>query len=241
VQKWMVSVMVASALLAACSGVKSKVIPSDPSKWDSIAADAKNLSDADRTALTAYLMRISLGGIMGGKAAAIPPGTTIGQAIEAQNTFEARQKLEEANAEILKAKVSAERAAQISKLNQAVTVVLSDLTVQGKDYDAGRFSDRLALSIAVANHTQKAISGIKGAFVFKDQFGEEISTMRLSLDEDVLANATRSIGNYGKDINQFEASDTKLSVTPLSKMHVAFVPEMIVFTDGSKLSAPDGG
>lgn len=215
------------------------MVPTDPQKWDTIAGDVKKLSDEDRALFGGYAVRMTVGSVMSGGKGAIPPGTTIGDAIKSQRDFLEKQKQDEVQANLLKAKVEAQRAAQIAKLNQAVTVALASLTVLPKSYDAGRFSDRLSLLIAVQNHTPKAISGVKGALIFKDQFGAEISTIRLSLDEDIAPQASRSISGYGKDINQFEDADNKLAVTPLSKMHVSFIPEMIVFADGTNMAAPE--
>ena len=234
-----VVVAAATLLLASCSGLKGTVVPSDPSKWDTIADSVKKLSDEDKQLFTGYAMRMTIGSAMAGGKGSIPPGTTIGDAIKAQREFLDKQKQEEAQAELLKAKVAAQRAQEVAKLNNAVTVALANMTVLPKSYDAGRFSDRLSLLLAVQNHTSKAVSGVKGRLVFKDQFGSDITGMTLSLDEDITPNSARSINGYGKDINQFEDSDTKLAVTPLSKMKVTFEPEMVVFADGTKMEAPE--
>lgn len=223
-----------------CSRPKSTLVPSDPQKWDQLADSVKKLSDDDRKEFTAYMMRVTMASAFGGnKTIAVPPGTTIGDAISDQKKWETDQQAEEAKANILKAKVAAERIASMKKLSDAATVILADLTVLPKDYEASRYSDRLSFVYAVDNHTAKAISGIKGTVVFKDQFGANIERMSLSMDEDIAPKRSRTITGYGKDINQFEANDTKLAVTPLAKMHVTFEPQIINFADGSTLSAPD--
>jgi hypothetical protein len=234
------AVVVGAALaLSACHSPKSTVIPSDPSKWDSISDDVKKLPEDDRSKLTSYMMRKTLGTALAGGKPDIPVGTTIGDAIKDQKQFEDDQKAQQAKDDIVKAKLTAQRAAAVQKLRQAASVVLTDLTVLPKDYDAGRFSPRLSFLIGVENHSAKAISGIKGVFIFNDQFNTEITKISMSLDEDVGPNASRTISGYGKDLNQFEDSDVKLSNTPLSKMHVVFEPSMIVYADGSNLSAPE--
>jgi hypothetical protein len=226
-------------MLAACSGPKSTIIPTDPQKFDTISDSVKALSDEDKSLFTGYVVRMTIGSALSGDKGGIPPGTTIGDAIRLQKEFLEKQKQNEAEADLLKAKVQAERTAEVAKLNGAATVALAGLEVQPKNYEAGRFSDRLSLLLAVQNRTAKAISGIKGALDFKDQFGTEIETLNLSLDEDIPAGAARPITGYGKDINQFEEADNKLAVTPLAKMHVTFVPDMIVFADGTKMGIPD--
>lgn len=223
--------------LAACSGAKSKAIPADPAKWEELAEDAKSLPDDERRMLGAYLVRMGMGAALNNSKVAVPPGTTIGDAIEAQTKFEADQKQAEAEAVAVKAKADAERAQRAAQLSKAATVVMTDMSVLPKNYDVGRYSERLDFTYAVMNKTDKAISGIKGVTVFTDQFGTEITKMNLSMDEDVPAKATRTIAGYGKDINQFDDDDRKLSNTPFSKMKVTFVTEMIVFADGTKLGS----
>jgi len=224
-----------SLALVACSGAKSTQIPSDPAKWETLAEDAKRLSDDDRRRLGAYLVRMGMGAAFGNSTIAVAPGTTIGDAIDAQTKFEAEQAEAEAQAVAVKAKADAEQARQSARMNQAATVVMRDMQVLPKNYDVGRYSERLAFSYAVMNRTSKPISGIKGTTVFTDQFGTEISKMALSMDEDIAPNATRVIDGYGKDINQFQDEDQKLATTPFSKLKTTFIPEMIVFKDGSKL------
>jgi hypothetical protein len=109
------------------------------------------------------------------------------------------------------------------------------MTVLPKSYDVGRFNGRLSLLLPVHNHTSKAVSGVRGHLVFKDQFSRDITGISLPLDEDIPPSSTRSISEYGKDINPCEDSDTKLAVTPLSKMKVTFEPEMVVFADETKM------
>lgn len=233
------TILVLSAALAACSGPKSTPIPTDPSKWDTLASSSKRLSDDDRRLLATYLMRMGVGAAFGNSKVSVPPGTTIGDAIDAQSKFEADQKEAEVQAAAVKSKADAQLAQRAARLKQAATVVLTNLSVLSKNYDAGRYSDRLALTFAIMNRTGKAISGVKGVTVFDDQFGAEISRMSLSMDEDVAPNSTRTIEGYGKDINQFEADDQKLATTPFSKIKATFIPEMIVFADGSKLGSTE--
>lgn len=232
------AVLMALALVG-CSSAKSTTIPTDPSKWDTLASDAKRLSDDDRRLFASYLVRMGAGSALSESKVAVPPGTTIGDAIKDQQKFEADEKIAEAKAAALKAKADAERARTMAKLEHAATVVMTDMTLQPKDIYNGRFNNRLAFVYAVDNHTPKGISGIKGTTVFRDQFGTEIERMGLSMDEDIAPSSMRTISGYGKDLNEFEDSDQKLAVTPFSKLKVTFEPEMIVFSDGSKLNTPE--
>lgn len=71
------------AALGGCSKPTDAVIPSDMATWDKeLAPHLKKLSDEDREKVAGYLMRAKVGEVFGGKG--MPPGTTIGQALEDQ-------------------------------------------------------------------------------------------------------------------------------------------------------------
>lgn len=236
-RKIILPIVVATLALSACNSAKSTLIPTDPEKWGEISEQVKSLDDDDREAVTKYMMRMTLGAAFSGGKAGIPPGTTIGDAIDQQHEWQKKQQQEEAEAAVLKAKVEAQKAADAAKIKQAATVAITDVSILPENMMAGRYSDRLNMEIAVQNKTAKQISGIKGTVNFDDQFGSRISSTNLSLDEDVKPNESRNITGYGRDLNQFEDSDKKLASIPFSKMKVTFVPEMIVFADGSKIGS----
>lgn len=230
------TILLAAALLvSACSGAKNTVIPSDPQKWDEIAEDVKSLREEDRKLVAGYLMRMSVGSIFSGQKGSIPPGTTIGDAIKAQEEWLAKQKAEEEQAEQLKAKVNAQKVADAELIRKAATIAVTNVTVSSQDVMAGRYSDRLNVEVTIENKSVKQISGVRGTVVFKDQFDTEIDQTTFSLDEDVKPAETKVIKNYGRDLNQFMDPDKKLASIPFEKMRVSFVPEMIVFQDGSKI------
>lgn len=236
-KKVLLLALASSILLAGCNGAKSKVIPSDPQKWDQMANDAKSLSEEDRKALTSYLMRMGMASAFSGGKGGIPPGTTIGEAISQQREWEAKQQADEAQAAALKAKVAAQKAADAARINQSATVAVTGVNILPQNAMAGRYSDSLNLEIAIQNKSQKAISGIRGTLDFRDQFGAEISQTSLSLDDTVNPGQTRTLTGYGRDLNQFDDSDKKLSSIPFDKMRVTFTPEMVVFTDGTKIGS----
>jgi hypothetical protein len=229
---------IGAMLLAGCSNPKSTVIPAESAKWDTIAPSLQKLKDEDRRLAAAYMLRMSLGGAFGANAG-ISPGTTIGQAIENQKKFEADQKVAEAQAAALRAKVLAERQAAVAKISNAVQVVLANKTVIPENIYAGRYSASIGIQIAIQNKSAKAITGVKGVFDFRDQFGSPIMTLKLSMDEDVPAGGQRLISGYGMDINEFRDDHNKLANTEFSKMKATFTPEAVVFADGSTLAAPE--
>jgi len=227
-----------TATIGACSRAKDAVIPADPAKWSSLGDVTKDLSAEDKRLLGTYLMRKSFAGALA-QGNGIPPGTTVGEAIDDQRNFEAKEKLADAQAAALRARALAERNAVIDKLNKLVTFAVVSKTYVPKDFQAERFSDRVAFVFAVKNNGTRDIAGIKGVVEFDDMFGTPIEKMGLSLDNAIPANSEKTIDGYSKDLNQFEANDQQLAVTDLSKIKVKFEPQMIVFSDGSNIKAPD--
>jgi len=224
-------------LLGACNNAKSVVVPSDPSTWDEeLAPKIKALSEEDKAIFGRYIVRVTLENALGGKPA-IPPGVTVGKAIEDQKAYEADQEKAKAEAATAQAKAAALQAAAIAKLNQTASVTLASKTFRPSNAMAGRYSDVVAFTFAVNNKGAKPISGIKGRFRFEDQFGDLIKELNLSMDENIAANQTQLVSGYSMDVNQFMDDDVKLANTDFSKLKATFIPEMIVFADGTRLSA----
>jgi hypothetical protein len=225
----------ALALVVAGCSPKSATIPQDPAQWDQLTEKAKQLNEEDRRLLAAYLLRQGIAGAFAGGNPSIPAGMTIGKAIAEQKKFEGEAAKAGAEEDLLKAKAAAARAKAEAELNNAVAVTITEKTFVPENIHAGRFSDEVRFVIAAHNKTQKDIAGVKGTFVFSDMFGSEIKRMGLSMDDGVKAGKIFTTSNYRMDVNQFIDSDTKLAQTDLAKMKVTFHPEMIVFTDGSKM------
>jgi hypothetical protein len=233
---WII-LLVLPLMLAACSRPKSLVIPTDSSKWSSLADQTKDLESEDKRLLGAYLVRAAAREALAHEQG-VPPGTTVGEAIY-ERDFEAKQKVEEAQAEALKARALAEHNAAIAHMKHLVTFAMVSKTYVPKNIYAERFNDRVTFVIAIKNNSPKNIAGVKGVIVFQDMFGSPIKRMNLSLDESIPARGEKIFDRYYMDVNQFESEDQKLAGTDLQKMKVIFEPEMIVFADGSKETAPE--
>ena len=231
--------LVAAIILAACSRPKDKVIPTNPDKWSELSEVTKDLNSDEKQLLAAYLMRNTIGNLFSSEKGSIPPGTTVGEAIDLQRDFEAKEKLKEAQAEALKARAKAERDAAIEKMNHLITFAVVSKGLSPKNFYAGQYSNRIDFVFAIKNNTAKAIAGVKGAVQFRDMFDTTIENIGISVDQTIPANSEKTISGYGKDINEFKDDDSKLAVTDLAKMKVSFSPQMIVFADGSRATAPD--
>lgn len=225
-----------AALLFGCSKPTETKIPSDVATWDKELASAINkLPDEDKKKISAYLMRAKMGVAFGGKG--IPPGTTIGAALEEQTKWEAEQRAKKTAEEALKKKLEQERTEAIKKLNSAVTVTLLGKQELPKNYELGRYGDYQQFRIGVQNNTETQIVGVSGEIKFIDVFDKEVGAVNFRISENI--DPTKSatwVG--GRDYNQFLESHRAVWSLEQGKYTTKFVPEMIVFKDGTKWTVP---
>src|SRR5450755_3380548 len=116
-----------------------------------LAPQLKQLSEKDRKALGGYLIRVKMGEAFGGKG--MPPGTTVGDALKQQKEWVVAQEQKDAEAAALKAKLAAEKAAAVEKLNKVITVTLLSKEQRPKDFEAHRYSETQVFHIGVQNNS----------------------------------------------------------------------------------------
>jgi hypothetical protein len=236
-KKVLVAVAVAAFTLAACSKPEDTVIPSDPKNWDTqLAPEVKKLNDGDKQLLTGYLMRIKMGEAFGG--APMPVGTTVGQGIERQKDWLAKQEAQKAEQERLKKEVEAQRAAAAVELSKSVVLAFLSQRIVPKDIYAHRYSDEFLIDIAVQNASQKPIKGIKADLVFKNTFGETIYTSGLTIEQSIQP-AAKSTWEGGHELNEFKDSDKKLMNLQEGSYTAEIRPTMVVFADGSSIGSAE--
>lgn len=231
------SVLVAILMLSACSKPTDTVIPSDMNSWDEkLAPEIKKLSDSDKEKVASYLMRAKMGEVFGG--GGIPPGTTIGQAIDAQSKWENEQAAKRAEEDALRKKLEQERAAAIEQLNKAVTVTLLAKRELPKNYNIGRYSEYQEFRIGAQNNTEKPIAGVSGEIKFIDVFDKEVGSVSFGISENIDPGKT-VVWTGGRDYNQFLDMHRAVWNLEDGKYTTRFVPEMVVFKDGEKLAVPE--
>ncbi|MBA4109363.1 MAG: hypothetical protein C0487_07205 [Leptothrix sp. (in: Bacteria)] len=178
-------------------------------------------------------MRAKMGEAFGGKG--LPPGTTIGEALEGQKKWIAEQRAKQAAEESLRKKLAQERTAAIQKLGQAVTVTLLAKHEVPKNFDLGRYSEYQEFRIGVQNNSGKAITGVAGEIKFIDVFDKEIGAVNFRITENIEPGKSATwIG--GRDYNQFIEAHRSVWNAEEGKYTTKFEPEMVVFKDGTKLS-----
>lgn len=231
------TLLIVIASLYGCSKPTDAVIPSDIATWDKeLAPELKKLPESDRETVGAYLARAKMGEVFGGKG--VPTGTTIGQALEGQKKFEVELAAKRAEEEALKKKLQQERTALIEQLNKAVTVSLIAKQEVPKNYEAGRYSEYQRFRIGVQNNSEKAVIGVSGEIKFIDVFDKEVGSVNFGISENIEPGKSAT-WTGGRDYNQFLDAHRSVWNLESGKYSTKFLPESVVFKDGTKLTAPN--
>ncbi|GCB06784.1 hypothetical protein [Ralstonia sp. SET104] len=232
---------IAAALLctafAGCSKPTDAVVPTDPKQWDGeFAQKIKNLSEADKGLLAAYLLRTQLGEVFGKQG--MPVGTTVGQAIDAQRQWIAEQDAKKAAAQRLKAEIEAKQATTAAELSKTIVLTFIGQRYIPQDLDAGQIYNRFSVQIGVKNLGNKAIKGVKLQLAFKNTFGEIISKTPLNI-EHAIPPGGEYVWKGIRKVNEFTDEGRKLMDLEDGQFSTEMQPTMVVYADGSTVGSPD--
>ena len=233
--------IIATALLCialtGCSKPTDAVVPTDPKQWDGeFAQKIKNLSEADKGLLAAYLLRTQLGEVFGKQG--MPVGTTVGQAIDAQRQWIAEQEAKKAAAQRLKVELEAKQAATAAELSKTIVLTFMGQHYIPRNFDAGRLDGRFSVEIGVKNLGSKTIKGVKLQLVFKDTFGEVISKRGVDI-EHTIPPGGEYVWKGGRNINEYIDEDRKLMHLEDGQYSAEMQPTMVVYADGSTVGGKD--
>lgn len=240
------TILLCSIILTACSGPKDTPFPRDLDKMDSVKPAMEKLTAEERELAAGYIMRhtigAKLGGLFGGKEGpGIPEGMTLGKAIDEQRKFKADAAIEEAKQQALKAKLQAEREAAMKVMREAITVTLVSKKIKAEHgYSGMLMNEKLEVVFGYKNNADKDIAGVKGYVSIKDLFGDEISGFLISNDDTIKAGQSITwAGSRSVMFSLGHNKDRKLAELDDDKYKVVWEPQMVVFKDGTKLTAPE--
>lgn len=243
--KLLARLVLAVILLAGCADHLDTIIPADISKLETIKPAVDKLSDEERTLLTGYIARHTIGSAMasafGGKADPIPEGMTIGKAIAEQRKLMAEKQAQEQAESALKAKLVAEQAAAVEAMRKAASVTIVSKKLENEyGYSGIVMDEMLNISVGYQNHTDKEIAGIKGMLIIQDLFGDEVTSFQISNDESIPPKGTTTWrGSRSVKYSLGTKDDRKFAELPADKYKQVWEPQIIVFKDGSKLTLPE--
>lgn len=236
--------IIALLIVAGCSNPKDTIIPSKLDSLDSIGVSLKKLSPEDQELFAGYFMRHAIGAKMGGlfglKSTPIPEGMTLGKAIDDQRAFLAANASKEADEKALKEKVLKERERAMGAMRSAVTVTLVSKKIATETMSGIETDRKIEVVIAYQNNTDKAVAGVKGTLEVQDIFGDELSGFAVSNETTIEPGATVTwTGGRSVKFSMNSNKDEKLAGLADDKYKVIWNPKMIIFGDGTKLSATD--
>lgn len=235
-------------VLSACTRPADVVIPTDTSAWDKeLAPVIKKLGAEDQKLLQGYLMRVklseSLSAALGKGFEGVPLGTTVGKAIDEQRQWQQEQARQDATEKrrvteekALKDRLAKEAQAAKTALNDAVTVVLVSKEQVPADPKAGRYSAQQRFAIGVTNRSAKTISGVSGTLRFLDRFDVEVGAVSFRMVEEIRPGFDET-WNGVRDYNQFIKAHKAVWDLSEGEYTTRFEPDVILFSDGSRLSA----
>lgn len=225
-------------LTVACANPRSTVVPQDPEDWkkDSFVNAAKSLTDEEKELLTAYLARTKIGEALGGKG--IPVGVTVAEAIDHQLKWKTEQEAatakKKAEEDRLKAEAEAKRAEAQAKFDQLAVVLSSKELEPPARYS---FGDYLLFHLGAKNNAAQRMNGFTGRFEFRDQFGDLRGTLRVKFEEPLQPGETKTWTE-----RQYVLTDLiSLKERDLGAFKVAWLPEVILYADGTKADRADLG
>lgn len=234
-----IAILLACALLAACSDPKQAKLPADISKW----SEDKGLMDAvgkldenDKKLFVGYATRQVVASTFGGNK--VVTDSTLGDALKTQQTWIEAKAAEAEKQKALAEQIKQQQLVALKEMNGTLTASLLKLKLNPVDYKNKQYSKYFAIEIALHNNTTEALSGVKGTVVLSDMFGDPIKRIGLTNDTQIDPGKTY-IYSGTMDYNQFQAADKKLAASDTAKMKFEWVPDTYIFTNGKKQKMPN--
>lgn len=221
--------------LAACNAVAGEPLPKsvdDPA----MKGIVEKLSDEDKKLLLGYLMRREMAKAFGGGEGLNDGVATVGDALDAQERWVSNMSEEEQRAEELKAETEAKRKVVAEQISKSITVAFIEARFIPSDFQSGQFDDFEELTFAIQNLGSKPIKAVKGDAVFIDTFGEEFVRVPMQIEESIAPREKKTV-SLGMEINKFMDEHKKIMTLDSSKKF-RFVPDQVVFEDGTTVKAP---
>lgn len=219
--------------LTACSDPRKEVLPTDLSSENmtKFGEKIKKLPEGEKELLAGYMMRAEMSKSFGGDK--MPVGITVQQAIDNQKAWVAKNQAEEKAQKAKAEKMKAEADAKKQEAKNALAV-----TVYDKQIIQGDFDKSIVLRIDFQNKTNKTITAVKGIINFKDKFGDPVNSMNFSETNLVIAPHQSEKRDLGRRLNEFMNDDKVFAGTSLNDLTYEFIPDQILFDDGSKIIMP---
>jgi len=195
--------------------------------------DSKQLTVGETRRLLAYQMRNGAAWALGGSPPSIV-GKTVGDLISEERQFEEGAKKDAEVSGRLADEAKAREEAAAVELRKTVNLSVYQKSYRPADPDAGSYEDYVVIKCAYENTSGKDIRAFTGKLRFTDLFGSEIYQSGLTISDPIRTGAkTTWVGSI--KYNQFVDEDVRLRNTDLKDMRVEWLPQAVIFADGSKI------
>lgn len=227
---------------SACSNPKNlRITDQNKETFMEEIKNSKKLTVEEVGLLQGYLMRYGviegLKGLTGGENELPLEGKTVGELIELQRKWAEETKAEEARQKKLAEEAKAREEALAAELRKCITLAVWDKGFVDSDYRRGLYQDLLTYSITYENNSPKDIRAFQGTVVFQDLFGDRVNSFGLKIT-DPIKSGEKAQWKGTTAFNQFDKEDTRLRDAELKDLKVVWMPERIIFADGT--SIPEG-
>jgi hypothetical protein len=234
----LVSVFVA-LLIVACTGNPHNLKITDANK-DSFMEqlkDSKGLTVEEMGLLMSSQMRRAATKTLGGTDVSVV-GKTVGELIDDERKVRADAKIREEEEKRLAAEAKAKADVLTAQLRNAISLTVFDKGFRPSSPMDGQFDAFITLKCVYENKSDKDIRAFRGHVQFTDLFGKEIFTTNLTISNPIAAGQKANwtgVINY----NQFNAEQQSLRNAGLADMKIIWLPDSVLFADGSSLGSSD--
>ena len=200
----------------------------------------KNLPKDDADLLNRYVSRHVLMEKLRGDAEKEIPlvGKTVGEIIELQRQWDKEKAEEEALQKKLAEEAKAKEEAILTELRKTLTLTVFKKGFLPTNYDISRYQEYISFSVTYQNNSQKDIRAFQGTVAFKDLFGDLVKNLNIKITNPIKAGGKANWDGV-MDYNQFIDSDVRLRNAELKNLKVDWIPEKIIFADGTTIPKDD--
>lgn len=161
-------------------------------------------------------------------------GKTVGQLIGDQLAYDADQKAQAAKAAALAEQIRERHEAQVRALKNALTIAMVGKGFQPADWSNFEYDSFITMEFALHNNSQKTIRAVKGTTIFRNSLGDQIYSTHLEYEQPIQPGHTDLYDGTLK-YNEYDSSLSSLKDADSKNVHLDWQPQLIIFTDGSRL------
>lgn len=217
-----------SLLVTACARTKAiRVTDNNQDEVLQKVAQSKDLSSEEKQMVLAFFVRSKMGGMFGIEKAK-PADKTVGEIIQEQEAWVAKETERDEKEKQLALQEKAKEEVMIAELRRCVSVVPYDL----KPRESG-FLGGMDLKYVVTNAAQKDIRAFQGRLIVTDILGEEVA------DIEVKSLQTLKLGEKRNDADFLPfMAYASLRGKKYEDLKFQWKPKTIILLDGSTLGEP---